>query len=118
MAQKLSTTAKKIIKLVNQTATGIYEDATSLNNETWFPGYSNSAPVESVVFKKTINDEADKIIKQVQGNLSDEDRNAVYNNTNSLLTTNIHLTKKNIPLSFYLVLLCNVQKIHRKYFSD
>jgi hypothetical protein len=85
MAQKLSTTAKKIIKLVNQTATGIYEDATSLNNETWFPGYSNSAPVESVVFKKTINDEADKIIKQVQGNLSDEDRNAVYNNTNSLL---------------------------------
>ena len=85
MAQKLSTTAKKIIKLVNQTATGIYEDATSLNNETWFPGYSNSAPVESVVFKKTINDEADKIIKQVQGNLSDEDRNAVYDNTNSLL---------------------------------
>lgn len=85
MAQKLSTTAKKIIKLVNQTATGIYEDATSLNNETWFPGYSNSAPVESVVFKKTINDEANKIIKQVQGNLSDEDRNAVYDNTNSLL---------------------------------
>jgi hypothetical protein len=85
MAQKLSTTAKKIIKLVNQTATGIYEDATSLNNETWFPGYSNSAPVESVVFKKTINDEANKIIKQVQGNLSDEDRNAVYDNTNNLL---------------------------------
>lgn len=85
MAQKLSTTAKKIIKLVNQTATGIYEDATSLKNETWFPGYSNSAPVESVVFKKTINDEADKIIKQVQGNLSDEDRNAVFDNTNGLL---------------------------------
>ena len=85
MAQKLSTTAKKIIKLVNQTATGIYEDATSLKNETWFPGYSNSVPVESVVFKKTINDEADKIIKQVQGNLSDEDRTAVYYNTNSLL---------------------------------
>lgn len=85
MAQKLSTTAKKIIKLVNQTATGIYEDATSLKNETWFPGYSNSVPVESVVFKKTINDEADKIIKQVQGNLSDEDRTAVCYNTNSLL---------------------------------
>lgn len=85
MAQKLSTTAKKIIQLVNQTATGIYEDATSLKNETWFSGYSNSAPVESVVFKKTINDEADKIIKQVQGNLSDEDRNAVYDSTNSLL---------------------------------
>ena len=47
MAQKLSTTSKKIINLTNQTALGIYEDAVNLRNDTWFSGHSNSEPVEN-----------------------------------------------------------------------
>ena len=74
---KLSTTAKKVVNLINQTISGIYDDAVNLRNEQWFPRQGNTKPVSSRIFKETINTEANTIIKQLSGNLSVEDENTI-----------------------------------------
>lgn len=93
---KLSTTGKKVVNLINQTVSDIYNDAVQRKNETWFgtyekadgtfvPGYTNAKPVPAIIFKNKIADEANNIIKQMSGNLSAEDEASIQQATGILL---------------------------------
>ena len=93
---KLSTSAKKVVNLVNQTVADIYKDAVNVKNDTWFgsyekidgttvPGYTSTKPVSAIVFKNKIAEEAGTIIKQTQTNMSDEDKTAVNQAVSQLL---------------------------------
>lgn len=94
---KLSTSAKKVVNLVNQTVADIYKDAVNVKNDTWFgsyekidgtpvPRYTSTKPVSAIVFKNKIAEEAGTIIKQTQANMSDEDKTAVNQAVSQLLS--------------------------------
>ena len=94
--KKLSTTGKKVVQLINQTISDIYKDAVDGKNEKWFgsyekidgtfvPGYTDTKPVSAIIFKNKIAEEADTIIKQMQTNMSDEDKTAVSQTVSQLL---------------------------------
>lgn len=85
MAQKLSTTSKKIINLTNQTALGIYEDAVNLRNDTWFSGHSNSEPVDINVFNQTLKNESETILHQMHDSIPEEEVDAVYESVSESL---------------------------------
>jgi len=74
---KLSTTEKKVVNLINQTLTGIYDDAVNRRNDIWFPNQGNSQPVSSDIFKNRAATETNTIIKQMSGNLSAEDETSI-----------------------------------------
>ena len=93
---KLSTTAKKVVNLINQTVSDIYNDAVNRKNETWFggydkidgtkiPGYTNAKPVSAIVFKNKIAEEADNIVKQTSANLTEEDIEAIRKQSASII---------------------------------
>ena len=74
---KLSTTGKKVVNLINQTLTGIYDDAVNRRNDVWFPNQGNSQPVSSDIFKNRAATETNTIIKQMSGNMSAEDETSI-----------------------------------------
>lgn len=75
--KKLSTTGKKVVQLINQTVTGIYEDAVYGNYNTWFPGQDQSQPVNSVVLHSTMGTEAQKIANQMRAGLTQDDNDFI-----------------------------------------
>ncbi len=75
--KNLSTTGKKVVQLINQTITGIYQDAININNGIWFPNQDQTKPVDSLILQSTMIYEANKIVDQTQSGLTQDDRDYI-----------------------------------------
>ena len=75
--KKLSTTGKKVVQLINQTVTGIYEDALKRNNEVWFSNQDQIKPVDSLILHSNMAKEASTIATQMQSSLTQDDKDFI-----------------------------------------
>ena len=75
--KKLSTTGKKVANLINQTVTGIYDDAVNRKYEQWFPNQDNSRPVKTTILHSTMAKEAETIAKQMDSALTQDDKEII-----------------------------------------
>ena len=75
--KKLSTTGKKVVQLINQTVTGIYEDALKRNNEVWFSNQDQIKPVDSLILHSNMAKEANTIATQMQSSLTQDDKDFI-----------------------------------------
>ena len=74
---KLSATGKKVVQVINQTLTGIYQDAVAINNKTWWPNADQNKPVDGVILHQTMAIEADKIFEQTRSALTQEEQDYI-----------------------------------------
>ena len=74
---KLSTTGKKVVNLINQTMTGIYQDAVAIKNATWWPKADQNKPIDSSILHQTMTTEANTIFEQTRSALTQEDQDYI-----------------------------------------